>query len=124
MRPVPSSITVPPASVHNCTSSAAGNLYSGYYSKSRLLASNLIDPSDRPGPVVFEAHNLAATLEHVDFDAFISLASSVVSEGDMRVDSLRFGSIEATNINCKLRLHAREVFFSNVRATLYDGSAA
>ena len=89
----------------------------------QLLASNLIDPSDRPGPVVFEAHNLAATLEHVDFDAFISQASSVVSEGDMRMDSLRFGSIEATNINCKLRLHAREVFFSNVRAIMYGGSA-
>lgn len=64
----------------------------------QLLASNLIDPSDRP-------------------------ASSVVSQGDMKVDSLRFGSIEATNINCKLRLHAREVFFSNLRATIYGGSA-
>jgi len=89
----------------------------------RLLASNLIDPSDRPGPVVFEAHNLAATLEHVDFNAFIDPASSVVSQGDMKVDSMRFGSIEATNINCKLRLHAREVFFSNVRAIMYGGSA-
>jgi uncharacterized protein involved in outer membrane biogenesis len=89
----------------------------------QLLASNLIDPSDRPGPVVFEAHNLAATLEHVDFDAFIDPASSVLSQGDMKVESLRFGSIEATNINCKLRLHAREVFFHNVRATMYGGSA-
>src|SRR6185437_8004926 len=89
----------------------------------QLLTSNLVDPSDRPGPVVFEAHNLAATLEHIDFDAFIDPASSVVSQGDMKVESLRFGSIEVTNINCKLRLHAREVFFSNVRAIMYGGSA-
>jgi uncharacterized protein involved in outer membrane biogenesis len=89
----------------------------------QLFASNLIDPSDRPGPVVFEAHNLAATLEPVDFDAFISPVSSVISQGDMKVDSLRFGSIEVTNVACKLRLPARQVFFSDVTAKMYGGSA-
>ena len=36
----------------------------------RLLGSSLIDPSDRPGPVVLEAHNISAQLKQVDFDAF------------------------------------------------------
>jgi uncharacterized protein involved in outer membrane biogenesis len=89
----------------------------------QLFASNLIDPSDRPGPVVFEAHNLSATLEQVDFDAFIGPVSSVISQGDMKVDSLRFGSIAATNVTCKLRLQARQVFFSDVTAKMYGGRA-
>jgi uncharacterized protein involved in outer membrane biogenesis len=89
----------------------------------QLFASNLIDPSDRPGPVVFDAHNLAATLEQVDFGAFIGLVSSVIAQGDVKVDSLRFGSIEATNVTCKLRLPARRVLFSDVTAKMYGGSA-
>ncbi len=89
----------------------------------QLFASSLIDPSDRAGPVVFEAHNLAAALEQVDLDAFIRPVSSVVAQGEMNADSLRFGSIEATNVNCKLRLQARQVFFSDVKAETYGGSA-
>jgi uncharacterized protein involved in outer membrane biogenesis len=89
-----------------------------------LLASSLIDPSDSPGPVVFEAHNLAATLEQVDLEAFVGPAASVVAHGDMKADSLRFGSFEATHVNCKLRLLAKQVFFSNIRAETYGGSAA
>jgi uncharacterized protein involved in outer membrane biogenesis len=89
----------------------------------QLFASNLIDPSDRPGPVILEAHNLTAALEQVDFDEFIGPISSVVSNGDIKTDSLRFGSIEATNVNCKLRLQARQIFFSDVKAKMYGGSA-
>ena len=88
----------------------------------QLFASSLIDPSDRPGPVVVAAHNLAASLERVDFDAFLGPVSSVVAQGDMKADSLRFGSIEATNVNCKLRLQARQVLFSDVKAEAYGGS--
>ncbi|HET7441457.1 MAG TPA: AsmA-like C-terminal region-containing protein, partial [Terriglobales bacterium] len=89
----------------------------------QLFASSLIDPADRPGPVVFEAHNLEATLKQVDLDAFVGPVSSVVAHGDMKADLLRFGAIEATNVNCKLRLLARQVFFSDVRAEAYRGTA-
>jgi hypothetical protein len=41
----------------------------------------------------------------------------------MKADALRFGSIEATNVNCKLRLQARQVLFSDVRGETYGGSA-
>ena len=90
----------------------------------QLFASSLIDPSDRPGPVVFEAHNVTATLEQVDFDAFIGAVSSVAAQGVMKADSLHFGSIEATNVNSKLRLQARQVFFNEARAETYGGSTA
>lgn len=88
----------------------------------QLTASSLIDPSDRPGPVVFEAHDLAATLEQVDFDAFLDPASLVVAQGDMHAGSLRFGSVEATSVKCKLRLQARQVSFSDIQANTYGGS--
>jgi hypothetical protein len=90
----------------------------------QLFASSLIDPSDRPGPVVFEVHNLAATLEHVDFDAFVGVVSAVVAQGDMKAGLLRFGLVEARNLDSKLRLQARHVFFKDVKAEVYGGSAA
>ena len=62
---------------------------------------------------------MTATPEQVDFDAFISPTSSVVAEGTMKADSLRFGSIEATNVDSKLRLQARQVFFNDTRAETY-----
>ena len=89
----------------------------------QLFASSLIDPSDRPGPVVFEARNLAATLEQLNFDAFIASVSSVVAEGDMKAGLLRFGAVEAKNLDSKLRLQARHVFFMDVIAEVYGGSA-
>jgi hypothetical protein len=76
-----------------------------------LFASSLIDPSDRPGPVVFEAHNFAATLEQVDFNAFTGPASSLVATGALKADSLRLGRIEVTKVSSKLRLLTKQVFF-------------
>jgi uncharacterized protein involved in outer membrane biogenesis len=90
----------------------------------QLFASSLIDPYDRPGPVVFEVHNLAATLEQVDFDAFIGSASSVVAQGDMKAGLLRLGPVEAKDLDSKLRLQARHVVFMDVKAEVYGGSAA
>jgi uncharacterized protein involved in outer membrane biogenesis len=89
----------------------------------QLFASSLIDPSDRPGPVVFEVHNLAATLEQVNFDAFIESASSDVAQGEMKAGLVRFGEVEAKNLDSKLRLQARHVSFRDVLAEVYGGSA-
>lgn len=89
----------------------------------QLFASALIDPSDRPGPVVLEAHNLAATLKQVDFDAFVGPPSSTVAQGDMTADTLRFGSIQATNVKSKLRLLGKQVFFEGASAESYSGHA-
>ena len=57
-----------------------------------------------------------------DFDAFLGPASSVNTQGDLKAGTLRFGSIEATNVSSKLRLQARQVFFNDARAETYGGS--
>jgi uncharacterized protein involved in outer membrane biogenesis len=90
----------------------------------QLFASSLIDPSDRPGPVVLEVHNMAATLQQVDFDAFISAVSTVVVQGSLKAALLRFGSVEAQNLDSKLRLQARRVVFTDIKAEVYGGNAA
>ena len=88
----------------------------------QLFASSLIDPWDRPGPVVLEARNVAATLQQVDFDAFIRSSSSIVAQGSLKADLLRFGSVEAKNLDSKLRLQARHVVFTDIKAEVYGGS--
>ena len=90
----------------------------------RLLGSSLIDPSDRPGPVVFEARNISAQLKQVDFDAFTGPASSPVAEGDFKADSVRFGSIPTTNAKSHLRILTKQVFFTNFSVEAHGGHAA
>src|SRR5581483_7225401 len=89
----------------------------------RLFASALIDPSDRPGPVVLEVHNLGATLKQVDFDSFVGIPSSMVGQGDMTADSLRFGSIQATIVKFQLRLMGKQVFFDGLSVEADGGHA-
>ena len=88
----------------------------------QLLVSNLIDPSDTAGPIFFEAHNVSSKLEQVDLGAFANRASSsVAAQGDVRADSLRFGSVQATSVKSKLRLRAMQVFFTDASPEAYGG---
>jgi len=89
----------------------------------RLLGSILIEPSDRPGPIVLEVRNISAQLKQVDFDAFTSPASSLVAEGDFKADSVRFGSIPTTNVNSHLRILTKQVFFTNFSVEAHGGHA-
>jgi len=89
----------------------------------RLLGSILIEPSDRPGPIVLEVRNISAQLKQVDFDAFTGPASSLVAEGDFKADSVRFGSIPTTNVNSHLRILTKQVFFTNFSVEAHGGHA-
>jgi uncharacterized protein involved in outer membrane biogenesis len=90
----------------------------------RLLGSSLIDPSDRPGPVVFEASNISAQLKQVDFEAFTGPASSPVAEGDFKADSVRFGSILTTSVKSHLRILTKQVLFTNFSVEAHGGRAS
>ena len=90
----------------------------------RLLVSNLIDPSDAPGPIFFEARNISSILQHVDLGAFLDpSSSSVAAQGGLKADSLRFGAIQATNVQAKLRLQGKQVFFAGAKLNVYGGRA-
>jgi uncharacterized protein involved in outer membrane biogenesis len=90
--------------------------------RGEVIASNLL-PSDAPGPILFEAHDISSELTNVNLEAIINPSSSSVDGlGTLKAGRLRFGSVHATNVNAKLRLEARQIVFSNVTAQMYSGN--
>jgi uncharacterized protein involved in outer membrane biogenesis len=88
-----------------------------------VTASNLL-PSDAAGPVFFEAHNVSSELEYVNVDAIADPTSTTLDgQGTLKTGLLRFGSIEAKNLSSNIRLQARQVFFTDVKAEAYGGNA-
>jgi len=76
----------------------------------QLVASYLL-PSNEPGIIIFEARNVSCKLEQVDLGAFMDpSSSSFAAQGDLKADSVRFVSIQGTNVKSKLRLKAKQVF--------------
>jgi uncharacterized protein involved in outer membrane biogenesis len=91
--------------------------------RGRLIASNLL-PSDAAGPVFFEAHEIFCDLEDVNLMGIINPSSSSKDgQGTLKAGLLRFGSVEARNLESTVRLEARHVFFTEVKAEVYGGSA-
>jgi uncharacterized protein involved in outer membrane biogenesis len=92
--------------------------------RGQLIASNLL-PSDAAGPIFFEAHDIFCDLDQVNLMGIINpTSSSTDGQGTVKAGLLRFGSVEARNMDSKLRLEARRIFFTEVKAEVYGGSAA
>jgi uncharacterized protein involved in outer membrane biogenesis len=90
----------------------------------QLVASYLL-PSDEPGVIIFEAHNISSKLEQVDLGAFMDPSSSLLAaQGDLKADSVRFVSIQGTNAKSKLRLMAKQVVFADGSLEAYGGRGA
>src|ERR1700676_4816707 len=89
-----------------------------------VIASNLL-PSDAAGPIFFEAHEISCELQQVNLMAIIHPASSssMDGEGSLKAGLLRFGAVEAKNLDSKLRLGSRQVFITDIRAEVYGGRA-
>ena len=91
--------------------------------RGHVTLSNLL-PSDAAGPVFFEAHDISSELENVNVDAIADPASTTLDgEGTLKAGLLRFGSIEAKNLISNIRLQARQVLFTDVKAEAYAGNA-
>ena len=92
--------------------------------RGHVIASNLL-PSDAAGPIFFEAHDVSSELEDVNVDAIADPTSTTLDgQGTLKAALLRFGSIEAKNLTSNIRMQAREVVFTNVKAQTYGGTAA
>lgn len=90
----------------------------------KLIASNLL-PSDAAGPIFFEAHEISCDLEQVNLMGIINpTSSSMDGQGNLKAGLLRFGSVEARNMNAKLLLESRHVSFTGLKAEVYGGNAA
>ena len=89
--------------------------------RGQVMVSNLL-PSDAPGPVFFEAHEVASELKDLNTDAIADPAATTLDgQGTLKAASLRFGSIETKRMSSTIRLQARQVLFTNVRAETYGG---
>ncbi len=110
------------------TKNTPGTLLFGVVSRveikrARVIASILL-PSDAAGPVFFEARDVSSELENVNVDAIADPASTTLDgQGKLKAGLLRFGSLEGTNLNSNIRLQAREVFFTDMKAETYGGNA-
>jgi uncharacterized protein involved in outer membrane biogenesis len=91
--------------------------------RATVIASNLL-PSDAAGPIFFEAHDISCVLEQVNLAGILDPSStSMDGQGRLKADLLRFGAVEARDLDSKLRLESRQVFFTDVKAKVYGGSA-
>jgi uncharacterized protein involved in outer membrane biogenesis len=91
--------------------------------RGQVVASNLL-PSDKAGPIFFEAHEIYCELEQVNLAGIINPSSSSMDgQGSLKAGLLRFGAVEARNLDSKLRLESRRVFFADIKAEVYGGSA-
>ena len=89
-----------------------------------IVASNLL-PSDKAGPIFFEAHEIACELEQVKLRGIINPSSSSMDgQGSLKASLLRFGAVEARHLDSKLRLESRRVLGTDLEAQIYGGSAA
>ena len=87
------------------------------------LGSSLIDPSDRPGPIVFDANDISAGLRQLDAGTATGTPTWVVEQGGFKAASVRFGSIPTTNVRSKLRIEGKQVFFDNFSVDAHGGKA-
>jgi len=91
--------------------------------RGQVIASNLL-PSDAAGPVFFEAHDVSSELENVNIDAIADPTSTTLDgQGTLQAGLLRFGSIDVKTLNSNIRLQARQVSFTGVKAETYGGNA-
>jgi uncharacterized protein involved in outer membrane biogenesis len=91
--------------------------------RGQLIASNLL-PSDAAGPIFFEAHEIFCDLEDVNLMGIINPSSSSKDgQGQLKASILQFGSVEARNLESTVRLEARHVFITEVKAEVYGGRA-
>jgi uncharacterized protein involved in outer membrane biogenesis len=91
--------------------------------RGELIASILL-PSDKQGPIFFEAHDVSSVLEQVNLDAIMTPSSSSMDgQGSLKATLLRFGDVEARAVDATVRLQARHVYITGVKAEVYGGNA-
>src|ERR1700736_557288 len=99
-----------------------GSISSVKIKRGVVIASNLL-PSDKAGPIFFEAHEIFCELQQVNLAGIINPSSSSMDgQGSLKAGLLRFGAIEVRDLASKLRLESRQVFFTDVTAELYGGT--
>jgi len=123
----------------NCLEEVCGSCAMRINGKAAMACSSLVDKLEQPVrleplsrfPVVRDlAVDRSVLFENLKRVKAVNLvgiinpsSSSMDGQGRLKADLLRFGAVEARNLDSKLRLESRHVFFTDVKAEVYGGSA-
>ena len=89
-----------------------------------LRGSNLIDPADKPGPVVLDMEGFSAQISETLYKPFASHDQSAGLAGHLAADTVRFGSIRTKNLQSQLRFTSRQLVFRDFETKTYRGQAS
>lgn len=88
-----------------------------------LLGSNLIDPSDKPSPVILELQNVCGDLKQIQFHSHGQGAPLKAIQGQLTASNAGFGSIHTRDLRSDVRILPLELVFENFKAKTYRGNA-
>jgi hypothetical protein len=88
-----------------------------------LLGSNLIDPSDAPGPLVLQVRNFSAQLNQIELRAHHHPGTFKAIQGNLSASNAVFGDIHTTDLNSQLVVSPKKFTFKNFHTKTYRGEA-
>lgn len=88
-----------------------------------LLASALIDPSDKPGPVVLRVEDFSGGVKRLDFKQWKGPSGPAPIAGSLHADKAQFGDIHLTNVKSGIEILPAQFTFHNFQAKTYRGQA-
>lgn len=89
-----------------------------------LQGSNLIDPADKPGPVILELRDFSAQLKQIHFHPRSGSGNTAAIAGTLVADTARFGSIHTKGMHAQLRITSRQLTLKNFVTQTYRGSVS
>ena len=88
-----------------------------------LYGSELIDPSDAPGPVVFTVENFSGGVRQLNLNALKNRSHKTSVAGSLTAETVIFGRIHLREIHSQLRIESAQFTFKNFTAKTYRGNA-
>lgn len=89
-----------------------------------LLGSNLIEPSDRPGPIILELRGLSGDLKQIQFHPPGHPAPLQTIQGNLTASTAGFGSIHTKDLRSQVQILPKRLTFENFETTTYRGQAS
>jgi len=88
-----------------------------------FLGSVLIEPNDKPGPVLLELRNISTGIQEVNFDQFENSPDSAQVIGKLTAERARFGAVHMRDLDSELEITPTQMTFKNLHAKTYRGNA-
>lgn len=89
-----------------------------------LLASSLIDPSDKPGPVVLRVEDFSGGIKRLDLKQWKGPSGPAPIAGTLHADKAQFGDIRLTNVKSGIEILPAQFTFHDFKAKTYRGEAS